>query len=339
LYEVHKTVLETTHEAVAIFDHQDCLILQNRKFAETFHGQPQFMQMEQANARLEWTDEMPSHDENCRTGEAHVGKELFSVRQVPFPPTTLAPRGGTIWMLSSLQAREERDRSRAEVLGFITHELRTPLTAIQGFAELMMQFPNSPQNARAPETMFRESKRLLALIHSYLDVLRIDAGARLPLLEEIDVEQLVGHVFGVMRPIATASGMSLAWRGHRATLFGDAALLNGAVLNVVSNAIKYGERHSEIQVSCVQEGDEVKISVQNLGPPIEERDLPNLFSSYYRGAAAGERASGWGLGLAFVKRIAEKHGGRVTVESGGDGTTFCIHIPGAMPAAAVRSEP
>ena len=155
-------------------------------------------------------------------------------------------------MLSSLQAREERDRSRAEVLGFITHELRTPLTAIQGFSELMIQFPGSPQNASAPETIFRESKRLLALIHSYLDVLRLDAGARPPVMEEVQVEEVVRYVFEIMRPIANASGTTLTWLGQNAAIFGDFALLNGAILNVVSNAIKYGETGTEITVSCKQ---------------------------------------------------------------------------------------
>lgn len=338
LYELQAKLLETTHEAIAIFDASGRLILQNRAFARLFRSHPQLMTKADLRLRLEWADESAAAAEDCRDGEAHVSGELFHIREVPLSATTLSPEGGTVWMLSSLQAREERDRSRAEVLGFVTHELRTPLTAIQGFSELMLRFPNSPHNATAPETIFRESKRLLALLHSYLDVLRLDAGARLPSMEEVNVANIVQNVFEVMRPIASASGMTLAWMGEDHSLFADAALLHGAILNVVSNAIKYGAHGTEIEVRCETKNDEVAISVHNFGQPISTSDLPNLFSSYYRGSGAEWRAAGWGLGLAFVKRIAEKHGGRVSVNSDTNGTTFHMHFPAAVPFLKVEEE-
>ena len=236
-------------------------------------------------------------------------------------------------MLSSLQAREERDHVRAEVLGFMTHELRTPMTAIQGFAELMMEFPSSPQCVRAPEIIYRESKRLLALIHSYLDVLRLDAGAREPAMKPVGIAGMAREVFDLLDPIAAASQMTLTWIGEDTVVFADPALLKGAILNIVGNAIKYGEHGREISVATQVENDEVAITVHNFGRPIDVSDVPKLFSSYARGSSAAGHAPGWGLGLAFVQRIAEKHGGRVSVESAGDGTTFMIHLPAAERAA------
>lgn len=337
MYELHETLLESTRDAVAAFDDKGWLILQNRNFATIFRSRPQFTRESEVLRRVDWVEGPPLADDRAE-GEAHVDDELFAVRRMLLPPMTLSPAGGTIWMLSSLQAREERDRSRAEVMGFITHELRTPLTAIQGFSELMMQFPGSPQNASAPETIFRESKRLLALIHSYLDVLRLDAGARLPRMEEVRVVEVVRHVLEVMRPIATASGTTLTWLGQDAAIFGDFALLNGAILNVVSNAIKYGEKGTEITVRCDRNADDVTIAVHNFGRQIEAEDLPNLFSSYYRGGNTSERVPGWGLGLAFVKRIAEKHGGRVSASSSQRGTTFSIHLPAPLPVTTFSGE-
>jgi signal transduction histidine kinase len=335
LYELHQTLLEATHDAVGIFDLGGALILQNRKFGAIFGSQMHFTRQEDIQALLDWRE---GADEGTgREGEAQVRGELFSIREIALPPTTLSPQGGTIWLLSSLQAREERDRSRAEVLGFITHELRTPLTAIQGFSELMIQFPGSPHCTNAPQTIFRESKRLLALIHSYLDVLRLDAGAREPVFEQIDVAGLVRKVFEVLQPIAASSGMKLAWLGNDACIFGDEALLHGAILNVVSNAIKYGEKAREISVCCSHQGEGVAIAVHNFGRRIDSRDLPNVFSSYYRGVGAGGRTPGWGLGLAFVKRIAETHGGHVAVQSSEDGTTFSIHLPVPVPINTLRS--
>jgi CHASE2 domain-containing sensor protein len=327
LYELHEALLEATYDAIAVFGADGRLILQNRIFARIFGSHTDVTNACDLETMLQWAEDQQGLDDSCVEREARVNGELFAVRLLPLPPNSLSPGGGAIWMLSSLQSREERDRSRAEVLGFITHELRTPLTAIQGFSELMIQFPGSPHCANAPETIFRESKRLLALIHSYLDVLRLDAGARIPMFEEIDVSGIVHEVFEVLRPIAAASGMTLSWRGHDASIFGDRALLNGAILNVISNAIKYGDKGSEISVGCAHEGEEAAISVHNFGRPIDSRDLPNLFTTYYRGASDGGGAAGWGLGLAFVKRIAEKHGATVSVESLEGGTTFTIHFP------------
>lgn len=338
LYELHETLLDATRDAIAIFDIDGKLILQNRIFARTFQSHPQLTSMHEVEAEVLWLDEEARQkDGNSAESEAYVGNELYSMRLIPLPPTTLSPKGGTIWILTSLQARDERDRSRAEALGFITHELRTPLTSIQGFAELMMEYPNSPQCAGAPETIYRESKRLLALIYSYLDVLRLDAGARPLQREDVPVDEVVRQVFEILQPLAVSNQMKLTWQGEDAmSASGDSALLSGAVLNVVSNAIKYGEPGSEIRVACVQREDQVVISVHNYGTPIASNDLPNLFSPYYRGSKEYDSVPGWGLGLAFVKRIAERHGGSVLVESSDAGTTFTIHLPVAMHVVAVR---
>lgn len=230
--------------------------------------------------------------------------------------------------LASLRTRVERDRARAEALGFITHELRTPLVSIQGFADLMMQYPGSPSCAQGPETIFRESKRLLALINSYLDVLRLDAGARPIRSEQVKLDESVRQVFDVLQPLATAANTRLVFEpGEDSAITGDATLITGAVLNLVSNAIKYGKPGTDVTVCCRRQGDEMVLSVHNQGEPVPAQELPRLFDTYYRGTGATAAAPGWGLGLAFVKRIAEKHGGSVRVESKAGGTAFEIRLP------------
>ncbi len=229
----------------------------------------------------------------------------------------------------------ERDRARAEALGFITHELRTPLVAIQGFAQLLMRYPDVRESKAAPETIFRESKRLLALINTYLDVLRLDAGARPVATSPVDLDQTVRQVFDILQPLAATSEMRLVFEsGEPASIKGDAPLLSGAVLNLISNAIKYGRRDSEIRVRCFRDGDQVALAVHNQGKPIAEEDLPRVFDPYFRASKVEATRAGWGLGLAFVKRIAEKHGGSVGVASNSNGTTFEIRLPADSAAAA-----
>ena len=339
LYELHSALLESTQDLVAIFDEQGNLLLKNRAFAQAYGLQPNStFTLEQA--RSQWV-----HSEDGNTGlnghtrekEVTLDKELYSVRALPLPSTNLSPKGGTIVTLTNLQTRVERDRARAESLGFITHELRTPLASIQGFAELMMSYPDSPVCAAAPETIFRESKRLLALISSYLDVLRLDAGAKAVAASRVDLPDIVRQVFDILQPLASAAAMRLVLEsGESATVTGDAPLISGAVLNLVSNAIKYGQPGGDIRVRCFRDDEEVIISVHNLGKPLDSEEVARLFDPYFRASNAEKTKTGWGLGLAFVKRIAEKHGGSVRAESQPSGTRFEIRLPARMEPAMAK---
>jgi signal transduction histidine kinase len=222
----------------------------------------------------------------------------------------------------------DRDGARAEALAFITHELRTPLASIQGFADLMIRYPGSQDCEGAPETILWESKRLLALINSYLDVLRLDAGAKPVKSDVLELHDVVRQVFDILRPLAAAANMQLVLDSDAAVvLVGDGTLISGAVLNLVSNAIKYGKSGTDIEVRCSSSSENVVISVRNQGKAIASEDIPHLFDPYYRAQDVQITKPGWGLGLAFVKRIAEKHGGSVQVKSELSSTAFEIHLP------------
>jgi signal transduction histidine kinase len=330
LYELHKTLLESTQDLVAIFDERGHLLLQNEALAAICPAKgPHSLSLEELETR--WT---PSADAPLvergpgREGEVHLGGELYSVRIAPMPPTALSPSGGVIVTLASLKTRVERDHARSEALGFITHELRTPLASIQGFSELMMHYPDSPDCERAPETIYWESKRLLALINSYLDVLRLDAGAKSVANDVVELGDLVERVFDILRPLAVAARMDFVLNIEEPiTIVADAALLHGAVLNLVSNAIKYGRPGTEIRVTCSRGEDEATIGVHNLGTPISAESLSHLFDPFYRAPSVERSKAGWGLGLAFVKRIAEKHGGSISAESSATGNLFELHLP------------
>jgi signal transduction histidine kinase len=304
-------------------------LLNNQAFATALSQADSSLTLEQLRTR--WTSEKgapPIPAGANQEGEVSLNGTLYSVRIVPLPPTRLSPGGGTVVTFTNLQTRVERDRARAEALAFITHELRTPLASIQGFADLMIRYPGSADCEGAPETILSESKRLLALINSYLDVLRLDAGAKPVRADALDLHDIVPQVFDILRPLAAAADMQLVLGGDAAIVTtGDANLISGAVLNLVSNAIKYGRPGTEIRVRCFASMDDVVISVQNQGQPIASGDIPHLFDPYYRAREAEAAKPGWGLGLAFVKRIAEKHGGSVQVRSEDSSTTFEIHLP------------
>src|SRR5215469_1193752 len=329
LYELHQTLLASTQSLVAIFDETGHLLLKNQAFSVAVSPNGSDPTLEQLRSR--WTSEPDApliQNGPAQEGEVVLNGTLYSARIAPLPPTKLSPGGGTLVTLSSLQTRVERDRARSEALAFITHELRTPLASIQGFADLMIRYPGSADCEGAPETILWESQRLLALINSYLDVLRLDAGAK-PLHESVlDLTDAVQKVFGILRPLAAAVDMRLVLQTNSPVIaIGDANLVSGAVLNLVSNAIKYGKSGTDIRVGCSASANEVVIAVRNQGRAISIKDIPKLFDPYYRARDVEDAKPGWGLGLAFVKRIAEKHGGSIEVSSESSGTLFEIHLP------------
>lgn len=329
-YELHEALLEATQDSIAIFDAHGNLLLKNRAFASVYQlKEGDSFSIQDCRARLvDNPDARPVFHNSVEEREVFVGSELFLMRAVPLLSTTLSPDGGTIVTLSDLQNRVERDRARSEALGFITHELKTPLASIQGFAELMTRDPVTSTAEGAPEIIYRESQRLLAIISSYLDVLRLDAGAKPIASHVIDMEGLVHQIFAILQQMAASAGMQLvAEIPAPITFMGDAPLISGALLNLVSNAIKYGSPGTDIRVRCTQRAGEIVMEVRNRGQAIPEDEIPRLFDPYYRASKTESDNSGWGLGLAFVKRIAEKHGGWVTAESLAHVNIFEIHLP------------
>lgn len=332
LYELHHALLGATQDLIAIFDERGELLFTNERFTDACDALGRSsVTLEQFHELLTPREEAPLVERGSLVeGEAYLGNELYSVTIAPMPPTSLSPGGGNVVTLSSLRARLERDRARAEAVGFITHELRTPLVAIQGFSELMMKYPKSPACERAPHTIFHEAKRLLALTNSYHDVLRLDAGARPLKLAPVRLDDIVRQNFEILELLAQGSGMHLRFEDSGPVWFtGDAPLLGGAILNLLSNAIKYGRPGTDVIVRCAANATDVVLSVENSGDPIAPSELKQIFDPYYRGPK-GSGKPGWGLGLAFVRRIAEKHGGNVRGESLLSGARFEIHLPATV---------
>lgn len=326
LYELHETLLRSSQDGIAVFDEQGRLLLHNDEL------QSILLRRLSARARLSEVLSETGIDPGCLEGEVEIGQSLYSYRIVPLPPTTLSPGGGQVLQLASLRMRQERDRARTEALGFVTHELRTPLVAIQGFSELMMRYPNSPAYSSAPQTIFNESRRLLALINSYLDVLRVDAGARPIAQDNVRLDEVVAQTIAILEPLTTAAKVKIAFSANEQvmSMTADKNLINGAVLNLVSNAVKHAAEGTEVSISAIRTGSEVILTVHNYGEKIAPEDLARVFDTYYRGSNVSAIQTGWGLGLAFVKRIVEKHGGVIRVESDEtSGTTFRMVIPQA----------
>ncbi len=338
LYAFDETLLEAMQEGLAVFSVDGRVIFRNpqwQSFCEKQGWDATAGIDDFASALREpgWGDlrkSLPTRGV-WLDSEVHLGEGLWRFRAVRLKRISPSDASDLIMVVVTDQtARLERDRARAEALGFVTHELRTPLVSIQGFAEYLLRYSKERASSEAAATIFQESGRLVAMINTYLDVLRLEVGARPMRNDAFQIGETVKQVARVIQPIAKASEIKVTSEiaADLPALQGDPHLIEGALLNLVSNAIKYSARGSEVKLRAEVEGNGVVLEVWNPGPAIPPEELMRLFEPFYRRNEQEETSRGWGLGLAFVKRIAEQHGGKAEAWSeSGSGTSFRIHLP------------
>jgi signal transduction histidine kinase len=333
LYSFNQTLLETMSEGLAVYDADGALLFSNETWKKFCARQAVVMDKLSSVAQLAggWNElaNLPAQAASWTENEVPLAEELWLFRAVRLPWTSFAEAGALLLVAEDITARRQRDQARSEALSFVTHELRTPLISIQGFSELLMRYPNSPATREAPATIFRETHRLVAMINTYLEVLRLDAGARPLRLARTNIREMVEHVQKVVQPLATSAKVTVRVQldSDDEFVLCDETLISGALLNLVSNAIKYGAGGTDVLMRVNSSNEEVQFEVQNSGPVIPETELEQLFERFYR-PARSESIPGWGLGLSFVRRISQQHGGRVQVTSNqSSGTTFAFTLP------------
>lgn len=209
----------------------------------------------------------------------------------------------------------------------LTHDLRTPILMAKLSAELLIRRPGDVNySAQVAGRICQNMERLDAMIRELLDASMLRAGERLPLkIEEFDLSLLIAEsaeelnlIYGDHIVVAAKS----VQRGHWSK-----SGIRRMLENLVTNAVKYGDANSPITITLKQIDSNIILSVHNLGKPIPLAEQPDVFKQFRRTESAKHK-SGWGLGLAVVKGVAEAHGGSVHVESiEGQGTTFIVELP------------
>jgi signal transduction histidine kinase/CHASE2 domain-containing sensor protein len=239
---------------------------------------------------------------------------------------------GIVASLSDISKQRELQHMKTEVMALVTHELRTPLTAIQGISEVLTQFHVDPARQQEMHAAINEeAKRLARMIDEYLNITRLEAGARPLRKMPLRVEALVERVVLLLNPVGAARGILIRCEFEEGLplVKVDADLLAQAVTNVVGNAIKYSPANKDVRVIVRMEGNDLLIEVADRGYGIAREDLARIFDKFYR-VPRPESAEepGTGLGLTFVREIMEAHGGQVTVQSElGQGSTFALRLP------------
>ena len=218
---------------------------------------------------------------------------------------------------------------REQFVAAMAHDLRTPLSTAQMAAEMINHTSQDPNARRFADKIVASTQRIDGMTRELLDRIAFCKTGKVTLqIDRVDMAALVREVAQsaeVFHPIALAidaEPLEGWWCGEA---------IRRAVENLVNNAIKYGDRVAPIRLTVSTTLARVQLMVHNQGPPIAPEDSESIFQLYRRagnqGLAEGN-GEGWGLGLPYVRRVAEAHGGSVMMSSSlEEGTAFVIDIP------------
>ena len=236
----------------------------------------------------------------------------------------------------------ERDiKLEHRLTGDVAHELRTPLMALQATVEAM-QDGVLPADDEHFETVASEVRRLSRLIDAMLRLSRLENGTTEIKIEKTDMVYLVKSLVSAQHQLFHEKGLHLRFVDEtpHGELYADVDpdLIREAVVNLMSNAMRYTNEDGWVKVSLRQDHADVLIAVQDTGIGIAKEDIPQTFSRFWRSDVSRERVSGGlGVGLAITKEIIDRHNGTILVESElNKGTTFTLRIPQRQPRKQER---
>jgi two-component system phosphate regulon sensor histidine kinase PhoR len=235
-----------------------------------------------------------------------------------------------VWVFLRREAKVSRLQS--DFVSKVSHELRTPLTAIRLFTETLSLRKNDPvAQAQCLEALDREGTRLQELIDRLLDWGRMESGRREFHQVRTDVRSIIQGAVEAFETMRVRRGVELEVRlpPDHLMVTADRGAMTDALLNLLTNAAKYGGETPHVEVSCAESSRALYISVKDHGPGIPVTEHKRIFQKFYRMDDRLSRTQeGSGLGLAIVKHVMKAHHGHVDVQSQrGTGSTFSLVIP------------
>ena len=255
----------------------------------------------------------------------------------PWLPATLTALFSVAVAAAWKQVRVRRELTHSQqqtnvyqqAIQFVTHEMRTPLTAIQGSSELIGRYATMPEAKRQQmaELINSESKRLSRMIETFLSVERLSAGQMELRQDVFSLRDLVSGCVERARLIAERKRITINLEDlPPAELTGDRELMEYAIYNLLTNAVKYSPPETRVTVYGDIRDGEVRLSVRDQGIGMERKEVARIFEKFYRTSRAEQSGEvGTGIGLSIVEQIVTQHGGRVQVESEpGKGSEFTL---------------
>ena len=272
------------------------------------------------------------------TGLAFVGKPDGTEVPVAITSSPLRDGQGTrlgrVYVLRDMSREHEVERMKREFLSNVSHELRTPLTPIIGYSELMVKRSLPVEKAKEfAGSILDSGRRLERIVAMLVDFSAIEAGRLAVDLEPTPLGPLVKEVVGKTGERHPKHAFSTRVARGLPPALVSPTLFTRMLTELLGNAVKYSPKGGKVTVSVDRSPGAgrrmLEVAVTDRGIGIEDEHLANIFKDFSQVDASDTRPfGGLGLGLTFVKRIAEAHGGSVSAESSaGKGSTFSFTLP------------
>ena len=239
---------------------------------------------------------------------------------------------------------EEKRRLRLEFISVLVHELKAPLGAVEGYLKLMKDRVLGENVASYDAAVNRSLVRtegMRKLIYDMLDLARIEAGERKRALQPLDLAELARHVMETQQAEALQKRLTMTLHApERLEWVADRGEMEIVFNNLLSNAVKYNRDGGEVEVTLAREGDTAVLRVRDTGIGLAPGETGRLFGEFVR--IRNEKTMlipGSGLGLSTARKLAQRYGGDITVESREDvGSVFELRLRQSQPEAAAKDD-
>lgn len=276
-------------------------------------------------------------------GNVATATDETATGELEFQISGVRGERSAVVVVRRLSETKKYELLRRQFVANVSHEFRTPLGIIKGYLETLASGALEDR-ARAGEFVAACSshvERLAKLVDDLLDISRLEAGRQVFKFQDVAFDDVVRSAVRIFEPIAAGKRQELSADIAEGVLInGNRDLLERAVSNLISNAIKYTPESGKIGVVLRLNGRSAALCVQDTGIGIAREHIPHIFERFYRVdksrsregiLSTGEESSskgGTGLGLAIVKHVVQLHRGDITVESEpGKGSKFTITVP------------
>ncbi|MDO4432840.1 MAG: HAMP domain-containing sensor histidine kinase [Aerococcaceae bacterium] len=221
---------------------------------------------------------------------------------------------------------KEVDQMRQDFISNLSHELKTPIAAIAGLSELLLDHQTDAETKQTLLTLLKdESERLNRLCEGILDLSRLDYDDYET--QSVRIDEQIRHAMILLTEKWTDKTITMEWDGDVTTVNTVPDLTMLIWTNLIDNAIKYSSQQVEVSISCHQQENGALVHINDKGKGMTTEQVERMFEQFYQ-ADSSHKASGYGIGLALVKKIIHLLGGKIHVTSQlGKGTHIEVFLP------------
>ena len=242
--------------------------------------------------------------------------------------------GAFYYTISTIFRQKKLSEIKSDFINNMTHEFKTPISTISLASEVLgdATIEKSAENSQKYLQIIRnENKRLGSLVETILQAAILDKGELKLNIQETDIHEVITDVVKSMHlQLQNKAGdVTMNLNAQRYSLFADRMHIGNIIYNLIDNAIKYCKEAPHIIINTESTAEGLTLSVKDNGIGISKEDQKKIFETFYRVPTGNvHNVKGFGLGLSYVKAVAEKHGGHAGVESEpGNGSTFIVYLP------------